>query len=133
MPDSAQLRFRASSYSNGGNGCVEPAPHTGGVTVRDSKDPEGPRIEFTHRQWARFLREAADDLPCGNGAVTISHEQQDRVFHGEPKRICWSLHAVSTPVILWFTAAEKDAFLRGAAASEFTFPETAEALAGSAA
>jgi hypothetical protein len=45
-----------SSYSggNGGN-CVEVALlRDGGMAVRDSKDPDGARLEFTADEWAAF-------------------------------------------------------------------------------
>lgn len=51
------VTWRKSSYSgsNGGN-CVEvarvPAPS---VAVRDSKDPEGPRLVFTPDDWRVFV------------------------------------------------------------------------------
>jgi hypothetical protein len=71
--------WRKSSYSadNGGN-CVEVAPawqkssHSGGnggtcvevarnldtvVAVRDSKDPDGPRLAFTPHGWQAFTRQ----------------------------------------------------------------------------
>jgi hypothetical protein len=47
-----------SSYSGSGgqqNGCVEVArPPAGGVAVRDSKDPDGPRLIFTPGHWRAF-------------------------------------------------------------------------------
>ncbi|SFN98963.1 MULTISPECIES: DUF397 domain-containing protein [Actinomadura] len=40
-----ELNWRRSSYSdNLGGNCVELAPIAGGVGVRDSKDPDGPRL-----------------------------------------------------------------------------------------
>ncbi|MEU6744663.1 DUF397 domain-containing protein [Spirillospora sp. NPDC046719] len=48
--------WRKSSYttSNGGN-CVELASVPGTVAVRDSKDPDGPRLVFDRRAFAEFL------------------------------------------------------------------------------
>jgi hypothetical protein len=49
-------RWRKSSYSgNGGANCVEAAytPH-GMIAVRDSKDPEGPRLTFSSTAWQTF-------------------------------------------------------------------------------
>jgi hypothetical protein len=57
MPVPEQLTFRSSSYTGGGSNCLEAAPHKDGVVIRDSKDPLGPTIEFTHAQWARFIEE----------------------------------------------------------------------------
>ncbi|MGI5325294.1 DUF397 domain-containing protein [Actinomadura nitritigenes] len=48
--------WRKSSYttSNGGD-CVELASAPGTVAVRDSKDPDGPRLVFGRRAFAEFL------------------------------------------------------------------------------
>lgn len=37
------------------NGCVEAAALLEGVAVRDSKDPDGPVLAYTRREWAAFL------------------------------------------------------------------------------
>jgi hypothetical protein len=67
--DLKQARWRKSSFSgdNGGN-CVEiaeltevqdgpghKAGHTELIAVRDSKDPEGPKLFFTRAEWDAFL------------------------------------------------------------------------------
>jgi uncharacterized protein DUF397 len=51
--------WRKSTYSFSNGNCVEVAsapvldtPEM--VLVRDSKDPEGPRLSFSRREWARF-------------------------------------------------------------------------------
>jgi Domain of unknown function (DUF397) len=61
-PDLSRAIWRKSSYSNGtGGSCVEVAliadvPGTRhGVGVRDSKDPHGPALTFTARQWGEFM------------------------------------------------------------------------------
>ncbi|HEU5032769.1 MAG TPA: DUF397 domain-containing protein [Spirillospora sp.] len=48
--------WRKSSYttSNGGE-CVELASLPGTVAVRDSKDPDGPRLVFNRHAFASFL------------------------------------------------------------------------------
>jgi hypothetical protein len=48
--------WRKASYSgNGGGNCVEVAQGVpGGVAVRDSKDPDGPRLVFTAAGWRAF-------------------------------------------------------------------------------
>ena len=50
------LRWRKSSCSgNGGGNCVEVASLASGiVAVRDSKDPDGPRLTFTPAEWEAF-------------------------------------------------------------------------------
>jgi len=47
--------WRKSSYSgsNGGD-CVEVAPLPAAIAVRDSKDPDGPKLIFTPQAWAAF-------------------------------------------------------------------------------
>ena len=49
------LRWQKARAS-GANGCVEVAvlPEHG-VAVRDSKDPSGPVLAFTHVEWVSFL------------------------------------------------------------------------------
>lgn len=48
--------FRKSSYSGGGNNCVEVATNVAGVVaVRDSKNPGGPVLTFTPAEWREFL------------------------------------------------------------------------------
>ena len=50
------LKWRKSSYSspNGGE-CVEVARAQGKIFARDSKDPAGPRLQFTRSEWHGFL------------------------------------------------------------------------------
>jgi hypothetical protein len=54
--DMTKAVWRKSSYttSNGGD-CVELASVPGTVAVRDSKDPDGPRLVFGRRAFAVFL------------------------------------------------------------------------------
>ncbi len=48
-------RWRTSRYSNGQGECVEVARNLPGiVAVRDSKDPDGPRLAFGRAQWRAF-------------------------------------------------------------------------------
>ncbi|MFG1998036.1 DUF397 domain-containing protein [Spirillospora sp. NPDC048911] len=47
------------SSSNGGN-CVEVAPLAGVVAVRDSKDPDGPALAFSHEAWRAFTSRLKD-------------------------------------------------------------------------
>lgn len=50
------LDWRKSSFSKQKGNCVELAPlPTGGVAVRDSKDPHGPALRFTQAEWAAFI------------------------------------------------------------------------------
>ena len=58
------IQWRKASYStgNGGN-CVEVglAPHL--VAVRDSKDPDGPRLAFSAGAWDTFIRQTKHEQP----------------------------------------------------------------------
>ena len=51
------VRWRRSSRSNtqGGN-CVEVATLPDRVLIRDSKDPDGPRLAVPAAEWRTFLR-----------------------------------------------------------------------------
>ncbi|CAM00867.1 DUF397 domain-containing protein [Saccharopolyspora erythraea] len=55
--DLADAHWRKSSRTGvGGNGnCVEVAFVGAAVAVRDSKDPDGAALAFTHEAWAAFL------------------------------------------------------------------------------
>jgi hypothetical protein len=60
-PDLSRATWRKSSYSNGSGGsCVEIAvlPPTAdddhAIAIRDSKDPHGPALTFSARQWRDF-------------------------------------------------------------------------------
>lgn len=50
--------WRKASYSgSNGGACVEVMrSHPRTVAVRDSKDPDGPRLAFTAAQWRAFTR-----------------------------------------------------------------------------
>ncbi|HEV2784472.1 MAG TPA: DUF397 domain-containing protein [Actinophytocola sp.] len=52
-----QIAWRRSSFSGGsaGSNCVEVAFVVEAVAVRDSKNPDGPHLEFPHTHWRRFL------------------------------------------------------------------------------
>jgi hypothetical protein len=60
IPDLSRAAWRKSSYSNGSGGsCVEIAMLTltsgeHDIAIRDSKDPHGPALTFSARQWTAF-------------------------------------------------------------------------------
>ena len=55
--DLSRAVWRRSTYSNNGGQCVEVARGTTDVVaVRDSKDPDGPKLAFTPDQWKVFTR-----------------------------------------------------------------------------
>lgn len=49
------LEWRKSSYSGGGNDCVEVAFIGSTPAVRDSKDPDGGVIRIDGAQWRELL------------------------------------------------------------------------------
>lgn len=56
-----ELRFRKSTFSNGGAQCVEVAfDDEGGAHVRDSKDPSGAVLRFTPGEWNAFRAGVVD-------------------------------------------------------------------------
>ncbi|KAB2974096.1 DUF397 domain-containing protein [Streptomyces sp. SS1-1] len=51
-----KLEWIKSSYStSSGPDCVEVAAAPGTILVRDSKDPDGPRLALTPTTWTAFL------------------------------------------------------------------------------
>lgn len=53
--DLRQADWRKSTYSANGSTCVEVARNVPGlVAVRDSKDPEGPKLVFAPEEWQAF-------------------------------------------------------------------------------
>lgn len=47
--------WRRSSHSSASEGnCVEVADMSSGVAVRDSKDPDGPRLHLTRSAWRQL-------------------------------------------------------------------------------
>jgi hypothetical protein len=54
--DLTGAQWRKSSYSGNSGDCVEAALNLPGiVTVRDSKNPDGPTLVFTADKWRAFL------------------------------------------------------------------------------
>jgi hypothetical protein len=54
MAGNSALSWQKSSYSGGSGGqCIEVAA-SGGVLVRDSKDPDGARLAFSAKEWREF-------------------------------------------------------------------------------
>ncbi|HET9253934.1 MAG TPA: DUF397 domain-containing protein [Pseudonocardiaceae bacterium] len=54
IPDSA---WYTSSRSSGAQNCVEVAHGPGWTAVRDSKNPAGPALVFSHREWQAFIED----------------------------------------------------------------------------
>lgn len=52
----SDLQWHKSTLSADGDGCVEVAQDPEGcVWVRNSKDPDGPRVRYTKHEWAAFV------------------------------------------------------------------------------
>jgi hypothetical protein len=58
MADVTRAMWRKSSYSSGNGGnCVEVSSNLpGAVAVRDSKDPDGPKLAVSKRAWSAFVQ-----------------------------------------------------------------------------
>ena len=54
-PDDEKPLWRKSSRSANNGACVEVAELTGAVLVRDSTDPDGPRLRFDRGTWREFV------------------------------------------------------------------------------
>jgi hypothetical protein len=55
--DLSRIEWRKASYSANGRGqCVEVGAISRGALVRDSKDPDGPKLAFTVAEWKAFTR-----------------------------------------------------------------------------
>jgi Domain of unknown function (DUF397) len=52
--------WRKSTRSGATGACVEVGLTSDGVLVRDSKNPDGPLLEFSQLEWAAFVASAKD-------------------------------------------------------------------------
>lgn len=51
-----RAQWRKSTHSGQNGGCVEVAPNLPGiVAIRDSKNPNGPKLTVSPGEWASFL------------------------------------------------------------------------------
>ncbi|MGH3734353.1 MAG: DUF397 domain-containing protein [Micromonosporaceae bacterium] len=51
----SEIIWRKSTRSGEGANCVEVATLPDRVLVRDSKNPDGPKLTFTHGEWRAFV------------------------------------------------------------------------------
>ena len=61
------LRWRIARRSANNGACVEVAPTAGSILVRDSKDQDGPVVQYPGNSWRAFLGAAKKgqfDLEC---------------------------------------------------------------------
>jgi hypothetical protein len=64
--DLNSIEWRKASYSTGNGGaCVEVGVGLQLVAVRDSKDPDGPRLAFSAGVWDTFIRQIKGQQPGG--------------------------------------------------------------------
>ncbi len=62
MEGTSAMTWRKSSYSgNSGGNCVEVGDAAPLMAVRDSKDPDGPRLAFGREAWEAFAAEVKAD------------------------------------------------------------------------
>ncbi|MFC4051207.1 DUF397 domain-containing protein [Actinomadura syzygii] len=55
--ETSKIQWRKSSRSGDTGGqCVEVAGLAAGIGVRDSKDPDGPKLFFASAEWRAFAR-----------------------------------------------------------------------------
>jgi hypothetical protein len=54
----SHLRWRTARRSVGNGACVEVAPASGAILVRDSQNQTGPVVQYSGRSWHLFLQAA---------------------------------------------------------------------------
>jgi hypothetical protein len=67
--DLSRAAWRKSTYSGQDGNCVEIATNLPGtIAIRDSKNPDGPALTFSHSAWAVFIRTMkAGELAAARG------------------------------------------------------------------
>jgi Domain of unknown function (DUF397) len=56
--DASGLPWRKARRSAGNGACVEVAPVSGKIFIRDSKDQQGPVVQYPGISWRAFLADA---------------------------------------------------------------------------
>ena len=51
----SDLQWRKTRRSAGNGACVEVAPVNGQIAVRDSKNPDGSRLQYPAQSWQTFI------------------------------------------------------------------------------
>jgi hypothetical protein len=66
MEGNSAITWRKASYSgNNGGDCVEAGNAANLIAVRDSKDPDGPRLAFGRAGWEAFTADLKADVHRG--------------------------------------------------------------------
>jgi hypothetical protein len=65
--DLSRAAWRKSTHSNNGGNCIEIAPAPGAIAIRDTADPDGPKLAFTARQWTAIHRHREGITPRAPG------------------------------------------------------------------
>jgi hypothetical protein len=68
QPDLSNAQWRKSSHSSANGQCVEVAHLDQAVAVRDSKNPDGPKLVLTRHEWTAFIH----CVKCEDGAAVGS-------------------------------------------------------------
>jgi hypothetical protein len=69
------LQWRKATYSSGNGGnCIEVTTGNRGIVVRDSKDPDGPRLAFGLKTWHAFAAKVKTERSLGLVWVLFSHQ-----------------------------------------------------------
>ena len=56
------IKWRKAARSNANGGaCVEVARRQGTILARDSKNPHGPRLQFTQAEWRGFITRVKEE------------------------------------------------------------------------
>jgi Domain of unknown function (DUF397) len=53
--ENTDMNWRKTTYSNGGENCVETASDHGVILVRDTTDRDGGTLTFTDDAWRAFM------------------------------------------------------------------------------
>jgi hypothetical protein len=69
--ESSRATWRTSTYSNNGGNCIQVANSRPAVLVRDSKNPDGPKLAFATANWRAFAHriQAADMALTGHPLI----------------------------------------------------------------
>jgi hypothetical protein len=60
--EASSLQWRKARRSSNNGACVEVAPVSGHILIRDSKDRNGPVLRYSGRSWHVFVTGAKDGL-----------------------------------------------------------------------